>query len=309
MFGHAAADSYAAAFRAYGIDVLTLEPPEEAARLIGQRERIRVRLAAALDDWLVLEVHKPVARRLLAVARAADPHPFRNRLRETVAAVDRAKLKQLAQEAAALDLEAGLTSLGRRLTAGRRAWRSRSGAAEGPAAHPAEDFWVNDILGVYLLGCDPSQPDEAGRLATRPRRSRCAPNSHFVYDNLGIALTWQCRWTEAIAAHEQAIDKKPDFFKGYHGLADALAAQRLQQGDRQMPGRRSRKSRDSFTRAFTWLDSSLRRDWKQESLAQARKGVEKHPDSPFALIGLGEALVENNQADQAVAAYEQAALR
>jgi serine/threonine-protein kinase len=303
VFGHAAADAYAAAFRDYGIDVLALGPAE-AARQIRQRSRVSVALAAALDDWLALEFDQPVARRLLDVSREVDPEPFRNRLRAAVAAADRDALNKLAREVAPGDLPVPIALL---LADGLHLAGDLGAAVEVLRAaqrrHP-DDFWVNDILGVYLSSLDLSRADEAARyfgaaLALRPR-------AHFVWDNLGNALDWQCRWPEAIRAYETALALKGDFLKVKLGLSSVALGQDdpdralalCQDVVRRKPG---------FLRAHITLAQVHEfRGEKAEALAAARKAVELGKDNLWARIGLGEALLLNDQPGPALAAYEEA---
>src|SRR5262249_20424899 len=94
--------AYAAAFREYGIDVQALPTDRAAARV--REQAIGVELAAALDDWAWVRQRLPRGKaagwdRLLAVARAAGPGPWRNRLREALARKDRAALQELAKSA------------------------------------------------------------------------------------------------------------------------------------------------------------------------------------------------------------------
>src|SRR5262249_17933076 len=99
-FDLATADlAYTHAFREFGIDVNRL-PAEEAAKLIRART-IQAELVAALDDWAFVRriLEKPAAtawKGLLAVARAADTDPQRNRLRDVLATEDGETVKTLA---------------------------------------------------------------------------------------------------------------------------------------------------------------------------------------------------------------------
>src|SRR5262245_44364848 len=97
---------YAAAFRDYGVDVETLDPGEAAER-IGARA-IRVELAAALDGWARRRRAQPKKggkswRDLLAVARAADPDPWRTPFRDAVLRGDH---QALVRQAAAGEIRA-----------------------------------------------------------------------------------------------------------------------------------------------------------------------------------------------------------
>ena len=95
---------YAAAFREAGIGEET-----EAAEVVADRIRssaVREQLVAAVDDWAVRVGKEEPARRawLLAVARAADPDPWRNRFRDAAVWNDRTALERLAREAKVSEL-------------------------------------------------------------------------------------------------------------------------------------------------------------------------------------------------------------
>jgi serine/threonine-protein kinase len=93
--------AYAAAFRGYGLDVEGLAPRAVAERI---RERsIQSQLVAALDDWAYVRRQLKVDGwgRLVAVARAADPDHWRNRLRDVLESQDPRALEELAASAPA----------------------------------------------------------------------------------------------------------------------------------------------------------------------------------------------------------------
>src|SRR5262249_5149984 len=98
-FDHGSRDpAYAQAFRDYGLDVLTLDPAEAGKRL--REKSVRGQLAAALDDWAVVRKGTGAGSNdLLALARAADPDPWRNRLRDALEANNPAILNNLAVSA------------------------------------------------------------------------------------------------------------------------------------------------------------------------------------------------------------------
>jgi serine/threonine-protein kinase len=303
VFGHAAAGAYAAAFRDYGIDVLTLEP-QEAARRIAERSRVSVALAAALDDWLALEVDQPVARRLLAVSREVDPEPYRNRLRAAVADADAAALKQLAREAPAADLPVPTALL---LADGLHLAGELGEAVEVLRAarrrHP-DDFWVNDILGVFLYNFDPSQSEEAATCFNAALALR--PASHFVWDNLGGVLGWECRWADAVRAYETAGRLNDDFLKARLGVSEALAGQGDTDKALAVCQDVVRRKPDFLAGRLTLARLHVARGDGAAALAEARRLVEAKKDHPFAYLVLGEALLANNQAAEAVTAYREA---
>src|SRR5207253_10731087 len=78
---------YATAFREYGLDVGRLPPADAGARIAAAP--IAAEVVDALDQWaFVRRVANPrdasKARRLSAVAKAADPDPWRCRLRDAL---------------------------------------------------------------------------------------------------------------------------------------------------------------------------------------------------------------------------------
>jgi serine/threonine protein kinase/Flp pilus assembly protein TadD len=77
------AQAYASAFRQYGIDVLTLEPQQVAARI--RARPIRLELTVALYEWAREERFSQQSndaswKRLAAIARATEPDAWRNRV-------------------------------------------------------------------------------------------------------------------------------------------------------------------------------------------------------------------------------------
>src|SRR5262249_47234994 len=212
VFGFAAATAaYAEAFREYGIDVLALDPAEAADRV--RARAIRADLITALDDWLSLEadrpleVDRPEARRLPGVVRAAASDPPRARRRTAVVGEDRGALKKLAGESAGADLPVpsalllaeGLSRVDELAEAVALLQRVRQ-------RHP-DDFWVNDVLGVYLFYLDPSAAGEAARYFSAALA--VSPESELEYLNLGDMLPWDGRFDEAAAAYRTSIRLQP----------------------------------------------------------------------------------------------------
>jgi hypothetical protein len=96
---------YAAAFREYGVDVDKFDPAEAGARL--GASPVASELANALNQWTFIR-RGPVqnadgARHLVDVAKATDPDPWRNRLRDTLAGptADRRRILDALQHLAA----------------------------------------------------------------------------------------------------------------------------------------------------------------------------------------------------------------
>jgi hypothetical protein len=143
------AAAYATGFRAFGIDVETLQPAEAAERI--EARTIVMELAAALDDWASIPQPRvgPDAKRLYAVASLADPNPLRNRLRE---ALQRRQRKVLEELAAANKVDLPPSSV-RLLAVALWETGARESAVtvlqKAQRLHP-DDLWINHELAVFL---------------------------------------------------------------------------------------------------------------------------------------------------------------
>jgi serine/threonine-protein kinase len=273
-FDLAGADKdYAEAFRTYGIDVEKLEPAEAANRI--RARAVHVELATALDDWAMLRrtlnrKQDEGWKRLFAVARAADPDPWRDRLRAALAGGDRQALKKLAASADVAALPpVTLVVLANAL--------DRQGEVEAAVAllrqaqrrHPG-DFWINRQLGACLSELHPPRWDEAVRyftaaLALRPRSA----GAHF---DLGYALSESRAWDEAVAVFREAVRLQPDFAEAHNQLGKTLTTRRQY----------------------------------DEAIACFRQTIRLKPDAAHAHANLGSALSETGRYDEAVAAFRQA---
>jgi serine/threonine-protein kinase len=172
---------YGTAFRDYGLDVGRLPAADVGARVAAAP--IAAPIVDALDQWVfVRRVAHPrdpsKARALSAVARAADPDPWRCRLRDALEleSTDREQARAAFEELAATAPEEALhrESLSRLAFAlgshGRKETAS-SLLRRAQQAYP-DDFWINYDLARSLMGT--GRPDEAARfytaaVAIRPR--------------------------------------------------------------------------------------------------------------------------------------------
>src|SRR5262249_6997160 len=146
---------YAQAYRDYGIDCDSLE-----AEVAGERLRARaiaVELSTKLDDWAGVRRHlekeggKEKARgkgwkHLLAVARLADPDPWRVRLRDALEFDQPEILKALAnsKDMATMPLRT-LLRLGKSLAQFKEWDAAARLLVEVQRLHP-DDFWTNSML-------------------------------------------------------------------------------------------------------------------------------------------------------------------
>src|SRR5262245_13232614 len=200
---------YAEAFRAYGLPVGEGDAGTVADRLREQPAAVRDAVLAALDHWaLSLDGKAPEQTWLREVLKAADPDPWRTRLREAVARRDGPRLKQLAADADLARQSPATVSL-------LAAALARTGATaeavtvlrQAQQRHPA-DSWLNHQLALALLQLRPSQATEAVGLFRAALALR--PQDPAVRVNLGGAFLAAGNPVDAIAVYRDAIRLRPD---------------------------------------------------------------------------------------------------
>jgi eukaryotic-like serine/threonine-protein kinase len=226
---HAAVEeAFAAAFQKYGLDVDNLSIAEAAQRIRGRP--IQGELVAALDMWAwkrrCVGADEEGWERLFDVARAVEPDPWRDQLRNALAQNDGEELARLAKSAdvAALPISVqvllsdALIALGRIETGAflRRAIQE----------HP-RDYWINYYLGlVHNYHARPPNYREAIRYYTAALVAN--DRSAGLYAHLGYVLfTEETHLDEAIAAFEKAIRLNPAAGKTHINLGHAYAKKKL----------------------------------------------------------------------------------
>jgi serine/threonine-protein kinase len=195
---------YATTFGEYGLDVDRLTPDAAGARIADSP--IANEVVDALDQWAfvrrIVYRHKPSkARHLSAIAKAADPDPWRSRLRDALdlEATDKEHSRTVFLELASSTpddvrhresisrLAYALGQLGERAT-------ETALLRNAQRAHP-EDFWINHDLARSLMGA--GKPEEAVRFYSAALAVR--PKSEFILIALGEALRATGRGDEAAA--------------------------------------------------------------------------------------------------------------
>jgi serine/threonine protein kinase/Tfp pilus assembly protein PilF len=264
---------YHKAFRAYGIDLEALDPPR-AGELVRGRA-IRQELIAALDHWarlLTRETEKKETwKRLLRVARQADSHDWRNRVRLAVEQGDVDALTALARTDQVKTLPP--STLG--LFADALRWRGAPREAldllrEVQRRHPG-DYWINaDLARMHQHVGLSENGDEAVRfytaaLAARPQ----SPNAHL---RLGWALMKQGCLDEAVPLFQEAVRLRPDYANAHNILGMGL----------------------------------MRTGLPDEAIAEFREAIRLRPDYEMAHMKLGTALADKGRLDEAIAAYQEA---
>jgi serine/threonine-protein kinase len=164
---------------------------------------VRADIVAALDDWASITKDRARLAWLLAVARAADPDPSRDRLRQPALWWDGPALTKVA-----LELRVDESSLQLATTVG-RVLRMHDGNAvpllSAAQERLPQDFWLNFELGRALYEAE--RRNQAlgfyrAALALRPQAS-------LVHYALGMNLYALDRPAEAARHFEQALDKDP----------------------------------------------------------------------------------------------------
>jgi Flp pilus assembly protein TadD/serine/threonine protein kinase len=314
------------AFREYGIDVLTLSREEAAQRL--RQTTVPAELAAALHDWAWLRRRyrgkgDPLAKALVAVARAADPLPsdllppagrgptagvrpgsWRSRLREALEQEDTPALERLADSVPAEELPPATVTL--LAVALREADKVEQAAAVLRRAQPRHsgDFWINFELAYTLSETRLHKWHEALRyyamaLALRPE----SPGAHL---NLGKAFSETRAPDEALVQFQEALRLQPDSAEAHIGIGVALKAKgRLDEAIAEF--REALRLRPDFAMAHSNLGLTLVAKGRlDEAIAACRQALRLQPDYANAHNNLGAGLLAKGRMDEAIAAYQEA---
>jgi tetratricopeptide (TPR) repeat protein len=306
-FSHELRDAdYTAAFREYGLDTDALDTPVAAEQIRGRP--IHQQLVAALEFWAATRKHlkRDGWKQRLAVARAADPDPLRNRLRDFLEGKDPKALDELADAKEAQDWPVPtfvlLGTLAQRKDSGGRV----AAVLERARQQHLNDFSINETLGVLLLWSQPPRVEEAIRFYTVAVALR--PVSPGAHQNLGTALAAKGRLEEAMAEYRQALCLDQDDPGAHYNLGDALREKgRLDEAIAEF--REAIRLKQDFFKAHVNLGIALADKGRlDEAIAEYRQALCLDQDDPGAHNNLGNALMEKDRLDKAIAEFH-AALR
>jgi Flp pilus assembly protein TadD/tRNA A-37 threonylcarbamoyl transferase component Bud32 len=250
----AAAAGYREAFERYGLDCMSGEVAALGERIA--TSPVREALLAGLDDWAPGERDDGTRKRLTLIARAADPHPWRDQFRDAVAHRDQAAKRELAKQAHVEQLtptvlEALAEALGDQTPEAERLLRRAQ-------AHNPRDFWLNfrlalaamrkndpasiaeaigyyraclavrETVVVYLNLADALYRigDPAGAEAACRRAVELDPTSAWAQAFLGYTLYRRGDVSAAVFAYRRALELDPNLAWANIGLGDALTKQR-----------------------------------------------------------------------------------
>jgi tetratricopeptide (TPR) repeat protein/tRNA A-37 threonylcarbamoyl transferase component Bud32 len=307
-YGGAVTDkAYTDLFREYGIDVERLDP-EEVGRQIGRRT-IRLELAQALDNWAGLrmagqQTAPPEAKRLLAMARAADPDEWRVGVRDALGQMDRNRLLELARRPQAAEQPAATVEV---LASALWLVQERETAVDilGRAQnHYRDDFRINFALAAMLLHTRPPRAADSIRFYQAALALR--PKSPGVLHNLGMALQAGGRLDEALAAFRESVDKNPGWSGGHLSFSYALREKGLLDESIAESREALRLTKD-YAEAHVNLGAALRDKGRlDEAIAEYREAVRIKKDLPEVHCNLGDVLAMKGQLDEAIAECREA---
>jgi tetratricopeptide (TPR) repeat protein len=289
---------YAAALAEAGLGGEDEDPGEVAARV--RASAVRAEVVAALDDWAGMTQDSARRAWLFAVARAADPDPNRERVRQPGLWRDREALARLARESATVQLPPHLAAaLARTLSRGGGDPIPMLRAAQ---AHHPDDFWLNVALGEELAWgkqWDESVGYYRAALALRPR-------STAVHNNLGIALVRRGQAEASLSHFEEALRIDPRNAKAHHNLGLTLFG-RGQVGAAIRHYEQALRIDPHFATAHFNLGAALESRGQAEAATDHYKqALRIDPEHIKAHNNLGAILADRRQTEEAVGHYEQA---
>ncbi len=295
------------------------------------RRAVALAAASALDTWAVVRRYvdrvRPQgadpdgARRLLAAARAADPEPWRNALRDSLAAGDADALLRLADDP---QLErrgpVGLWLLGHSLEMTGAHARALEVLRRARRTYP-EDYWLNVELGLAALegvrsGLGATSSWYTTQGTPEPRFQRAEPYFMAAVATappvgpgdmlLATAMLNQGKWDEAFAEFREALRLQPDDPATHNSLGMAYqmrgeldrAAAEYREAIRLLP---------AYTIARGNLGDVLLAQGRPEEAAEiCRETIRLVPGFIPAHAWLAQALARQRRPEEAVASYREA---
>jgi serine/threonine protein kinase/Flp pilus assembly protein TadD len=300
---------YGQAFAEYGIDVETLSRDASIQRI--KQCRIALELTTALDVWA--DWRRSIIpgdqswKQLVEIARAADPDPWRNRLREmlgTDLTERQAAVIRLAESNASGSLPSPTVLL---LVGLLEEANARDKAAEYLRAVQRvrpDDFWINMELGELYGSLQPPQNDEAIRFFTAALASR--PSSAVARNNLGVRLAAAGLNDDAFEMYQSAALLKPTSVVHISNFGRELQ-------------RRGRFD-EAIVEYKSWIRTNANEPWVHyllgtallddgqvdEAVASFNEAVRLQPDLAEGHMGLGRAFQKKGRIDDAIASFREA---
>jgi serine/threonine-protein kinase len=271
--GNVAADeAYQAALADAGLDV-GRDPAELAGRAREEYPDAIDEILSGLDDWARFRRRTPELsgrdwKRLDAFARALDPDPWHNALRDAAATKDIARLRAMADEARASQRPLrGLCGLGTQLADAGERDAAKALMLNLRDLYPGE-FWVQICAAHALMGS--AALEEALECATAAVALR--PASVGAWSYVGYIRREMGDLEGAGIAHRTAVRLRPDLAEAHCNLGATL----YEKGD---------------------FDGAI---------AAQREAIRLKPDTAYAHACLGLALMGKGDGDGAITALGEA---
>lgn len=229
---------YAKAFREFGIDVIALDSETAAKEIRARGVTLAEEMAFALDDWgaRLRAAFRPQWRHMVRTASLADPHPWRQQLRDATLDYDESSLLLIAGDLRPRDRDPRSVCL--LAIALRYKQREVALSVLRDAFHVyPNDFWINFYIGYTLARgmrggwesrgrkVDPERLDEALRHTLIALSHR--PGTVSIRNHLANLYQLKEEPDEALLHMAEAVRLDPNDRKLRRGLAHLL----IEQGD------------------------------------------------------------------------------
>jgi tetratricopeptide (TPR) repeat protein/serine/threonine protein kinase len=296
----AAAARWRRALAAYGVKPDGGPASDAAGRV--NRSLVRDRVLTVLDLWLGADPSAEVRAGVRAVLREADPDPYRDAVRDAVAARDGRAVRALAEKPEALTQPARYAAV-----LGHLGWipreRRRAVLQSALRARPGD-------LGLLLMMAQsyPSRPKWA---AERVRWLQAAvaahPENAAVHNNLGIALDDMKDLDGAIAEYREAIRLDPKHAAIHRNNLGATLVRKKDLDSAIAEYREAIRLAPKYTLALTnWGRALARKGDLDGAIAKHSEAIRLDPKFAPARSNLGEVLGRKGNLDGAIAQYEEA---
>jgi serine/threonine protein kinase/Flp pilus assembly protein TadD len=301
----AGVNAFLEAFDWYGLNVESLEPNEVAERMRGSGIRMLLVRAMEYVGGVQGKVRVENWERCIAIARVADPDPWRNRLRDAFEqGQDADALGQLLDSVTGDELPPGTAMFMLDVAKGTKSYERALAISRRVQQRYPGDFWINESLGNGLNSSFVSKPNEAipflmAAVALRPQ----SPGAHF---NLANALEKKVQIDEAIAEYREAIRHREDY-----GSARARLSLLLRENGQWDEAIKECHEAIRLCKVKAWFYYCLGlalndKGQLDDSLAASREAIRLSPDSPLPHQSLGEALMSSGRIDQAIVEWREA---
>lgn len=310
-------EQYMTAFRDYGIDADVLDPSIAAEQI---RDRpIRLEVAAALESWAYVrrgklttrrQDYKTEWRRLLKVARDADPDPTRVRVRNAILAHDVPTLLEFARSATNNNLTPStLFTLALALDQSQETAGAVGLLRRAQIRYP-DDFYLNSLLVELLTKLTPRPREEELRIRTSI--VSILPSSPGARANLAKTYNEQGRLTEAEACFREAIRLDPNHAIAHAELGGTLA-ELGKSAEAEARCREALRLSSNYAKPHNYLAAAhnhlaiaLGVQGKfEEAEENCREAIRLVPTYGQAHANLGLALMKLGKLDDAVVSYRE----